>query len=165
MGASSEHDDLPPIASPVVVTGGARLLGREVVRQLVAPFSAPLSAPLATPLARKGADVRVVDLQAVAIPAEGSVRAYRLDLRRDDLAPAFTGARTVFHLAACQYHSPLAPTTYRLPFDDAQFAKAHDAFRSRLLDDKQNARVSEWLDSLRGQARLNSFVEAPAQPQ
>ena len=53
----------------------------------------------------------------------------------------------------------------RLPFDEAQLAKDHDAFHSRLLDDKHNARVSEWLASLREQARLHSFVEAPANKQ
>ena len=93
----------PPLgcASPVVVTGGAGLVGREVVRLLVAEGCR---------------DIRIVDLQSVAVPLGEPVRAHRLDLRCDDLAPAFTGAETVFHLAACQYHSPLAPTTYGLPF-------------------------------------------------
>lgn len=89
-------------ATPVVVTGGAGLLGREVVRQLVAEGCA---------------DLRVIDIQAAAFPAHGPIRAYGLDLLRHDLAPAFAGAKTVFHLAACQYHSPLAATTYRLPFE------------------------------------------------
>ncbi len=88
-------------ASPVVVTGGAGLVGRELVHQL----------------AEEGCrDIRVVDVRAIPAAEEGPVHAHRLDLRRDDLVPAFAGAKTVFHLAACQYHSPLAPTTYQLPF-------------------------------------------------
>jgi len=89
-------------ASPVAVTGGAGLLGREVVRQLTGEGCI---------------DVRVVDVQAATFPAGGPVSAYGLDILRHDLATAFAGAKTVFHLAACQYHSPLAATTYRLPFE------------------------------------------------
>jgi nucleoside-diphosphate-sugar epimerase len=92
----------PPIHydSPVVVTGGAGLLGREVVRQL----------------AEGGCrDVRVVDLQAPPGADRGVVRPHFMDIRHGDLMPAFAGSRTVLHLAACQSHSPLAPTTCRLP--------------------------------------------------
>lgn len=84
-----------------MVTGGAGLLGRDVVRQL----------------AEGGCrDIRVVDLHTPTAAGGGPVRSHRLDIRHDDLLPAFDGAQTVFHLAACQYHSPLASTTYRLPF-------------------------------------------------
>ena len=101
-----EAPGAPPIhyAAPVVVTGGAGLVGRDLVAQLVAG-----DCP----------DIRIVDLEAPAggAPAgTGPVRAFRMDLRTDDLAPAFDGAGTVLHLAACQYHSPLASSTHRLPF-------------------------------------------------
>jgi dTDP-glucose 4,6-dehydratase len=93
----------PPIHydSPVVVTGGTGMLGREVVRQL-AEGGCP--------------DIRVVDLLAPPGADRGAVRHQRIDLRHDDLTPVVAGAGTVLHLASCQYHSPLAPTTYRLPF-------------------------------------------------
>lgn len=93
----------PPIRydAPVVVTGGAGLLGRDVVR-LLAECGCP--------------DIRVVDMDAPPDAGGGAVRSHRLDLRHDDLRSAFDGARTVVHLAACQYHSTLAPTTYGLPF-------------------------------------------------
>jgi nucleoside-diphosphate-sugar epimerase len=93
----------PPVRydAPVVVTGGAGLLGRDVVRQLV-EGGCP--------------DIRVIDLESSPTGGAGPARVHRLDLRHDDLSAAFAGARTVFHLAACQYHSALATTTYRLPF-------------------------------------------------
>lgn len=88
------------IDAPVVVTGGAGFLGREVVRSLVA---------------QGVGDVRVVDREPLS-HADARVRGYDLDLRDGSLAPAFAGAKTVLHLAACQYHSPLARSTYGLPF-------------------------------------------------
>lgn len=91
---------------PVVVTGGAGFLGGVVVEQL---------------LARGVTDIRVVDLTAAAsderaADPRGQIRRFQRDLRRDDLAEPFDGARTVLHLAACQYHTPVARTTYELPF-------------------------------------------------
>jgi dTDP-glucose 4,6-dehydratase len=87
--------------APVVVTGGGGLLGREVVPRL---------------LAGGCRDIRVIDRRpGVGLGAPG-VRHHVMDIRSDDLASAFAGARTLLHLAACQYHSPLARTTYGLPF-------------------------------------------------
>ena len=88
---------------PVVVTGGSGFLGGVVVQQL---------------LARGVTDIRVVDL--VPAPrgraADARVRYYVRDLRSGALEEPFAGARTVLHLAACQYHTPVARTTYELPF-------------------------------------------------
>jgi dTDP-glucose 4,6-dehydratase len=88
------------IDAPVVVTGGAGFLGREVVESLIA---------------QGVGDVRVVDREPLSEPAPG-VYGYALDLRDGSLSAAFAGAKTVLHLAACQYHSPLARSTYGLPF-------------------------------------------------
>lgn len=89
----------------VVVTGGAGFLGGVVVEQL---------------LARGVRDIRVVDLvsapRAKTEDPRGKVRYYVRDLRSDALEEPFAGARTVLHLAACQYHTPVARTTYELPF-------------------------------------------------
>jgi dTDP-glucose 4,6-dehydratase len=88
------------IEGPVVVTGGAGFLGVAVVEKL---------------LAGGASEVRVVDI----VPArakDARVRHFHADLRSDDLGPAFAGARTVLHLAGCQYHTPLAKSTYALPF-------------------------------------------------
>ena len=89
----------------VVVTGGAGFLGGVVVQQL---------------LARGVTDIRVVDLvparQAGVDSAGGKVRYYQRDLRSGALEQPFDGARSVLHLAACQYHTPVARNTYELPF-------------------------------------------------
>ncbi|MBI1797622.1 MAG: NAD(P)-dependent oxidoreductase [Candidatus Eisenbacteria bacterium] len=100
--AESRSSEPEPIRDdrPAVVTGAAGFVGREVVR-LLALAGCP--------------DVRAVDIVAGA-PTAGA-RAIPLDLLRDDLSAAFRGAATVFHLAACQYHSTLAPNQYDLPFD------------------------------------------------
>lgn len=84
----------------MVVTGGAGFLGREIVRQL---------------LARGFEDVRVLDREPWQ-GATGPVRGFVRDLCRDDLTDALQGAALVLHGAACQYHSPLARSTYGLPF-------------------------------------------------
>jgi dTDP-glucose 4,6-dehydratase len=86
---------------PVVVTGGAGFLGTEALRQL-----------------REAGckDIRVVDLNPVPGGDIEGVRSFVADIRMDDLTRAFAGAKTVLHLAACQYHTPLAKSTYDLPF-------------------------------------------------
>jgi dTDP-glucose 4,6-dehydratase len=61
-------------------------------------------------------DVRVVDIAGGGARPAGATCAVALDIRRDDLAAVFRGARTVIHLAACQYHSTLAANRYDLPF-------------------------------------------------
>ncbi len=89
------------IDGPVVVTGGAGFLGAEVLRQLQA-----LSC----------SDVRVIDVAPFPGAVPERVRFFRGDLRSFDMTEAFAGAKTVLHLAACQYHTPLAKRTYDLPF-------------------------------------------------
>ena len=91
---------------PVVVTGGTGFLGGVVIEQLLA-------------LGVK--DIRSVDLAEPASTdfrkdPRGTVRYFTRDLRTDALDEAFAGARTVLHLAACQYHTPVAKSTYELPF-------------------------------------------------
>jgi dTDP-glucose 4,6-dehydratase len=96
-----------PIAydHPVVVTGGAGFLGTEALRQLRAAGCK---------------DIRVVDLNPVpggdVDGPDGRTRSFVMDIRSADMAKAFDGAKTVLHLAACQYHTPLAKSTYDLPF-------------------------------------------------
>jgi nucleoside-diphosphate-sugar epimerase len=97
------RQELVGIESPVVVTGGAGFLGGVVVEQLRA----------------KGVrDIRVVDIVGGedVDDAAGKVRFFVRDIRSDRLDDAFEGAKTVLHLAACQYHTPVARTTYELPF-------------------------------------------------
>lgn len=88
-------------SGPWLVTGGVGFLGQVVVRQL---------------LASGCPEVRVADLEPAAFP-DSLVKHHRLDLRDADLKAAFRGVETVLHLAACQYHSPFARSTYDLPFD------------------------------------------------
>ncbi len=47
----------------------------------------------------------------------------------------------------------------RLPFDDTQFAKDKEAFRQTALEAKRQAHLTEWLATLRQQARLKSYLE------
>jgi dTDP-glucose 4,6-dehydratase len=86
---------------PVAVTGGAGFLGREVVRQLQAAGCR---------------DIRIIDLVPFTGADAAGVRAFQVDLRDGELGEAMAGVKTVLHLAACQYHTPLARTTYELPF-------------------------------------------------
>ncbi len=55
----------------------------------------------------------------------------------------------------------IAVVEEQFPADPAQFAKERAAFRQTLLTTKQNERLSEWLASLRQQARLKSFLDQP----
>ncbi|MDB4942526.1 MAG: hypothetical protein JWP97_2060 [Labilithrix sp.] len=95
-----------PHRGPVVVTGAAGFLGAVVVEQL---------------LARGVTDIRGVDLEVpkdrhFETDPRGRVRYWQRDLRGDSLSEPFAGAQTVLHLAACQYHTPVASSTYELPF-------------------------------------------------
>jgi dTDP-glucose 4,6-dehydratase len=85
----------------VVVTGGAGFLGKEVLRQVGSQGCT---------------DIRVVDVARFEGPVPNGVRVFQQDLRTGTLTEAFEGAKTVLHLAACQYHTPLAKSTYDLPF-------------------------------------------------
>lgn len=89
------------LAAPVVVTGGAGFLGKEVLAQLGAQGCT---------------DIRVIDVAPFEGELPKGVRFFQQDLRTADMSEAFDGAKTVLHLAACQYHTPLAKSTYDLPF-------------------------------------------------
>ena len=45
----------------------------------------------------------------------------------------------------------------RIPFEEAQFQEARDAFRETAEAAKQQEHLAAWLDTLRGTARLNTF--------
>jgi dTDP-glucose 4,6-dehydratase len=109
---------------PVVVTGGAGFLGTEVVRQLRASGHR---------------DIRVVDLVPYA-GTESGVTSFAPDVRTGDMARAFAGARVCLHLAACQYHTPLAKSTYELPFFEVNV----DGTR-RVLDAAVSAGVERFV--------------------
>ena len=49
----------------------------------------------------------------------------------------------------------------QLPFDETQFEQDHDAFRQTLLESRQQEQITRWLDSLRTNARLTSFLDQP----
>ena len=50
----------------------------------------------------------------------------------------------------------------RLPPDEAAFAQEEPALRSETLSRRQEARFAEWLEEVRGRARLESFVDGTA---
>ncbi len=52
----------------------------------------------------------------------------------------------------------------RLPFDEAQFTTDRETFRQTLLETKQQEHVAQWLESLRTNARLKTFLEPPSSP-
>lgn len=55
----------------------------------------------------------------------------------------------------------IAAVEDRAPFDEAAFANDRAGVRADLLATKQDAHLREWLESLRGRARLNSFLDQP----
>jgi|GEM_PF-2775696 len=53
----------------------------------------------------------------------------------------------------------------RLPFDEAQFAKDRDTYRTTVLERKQQDHINTYLQTLRAKARLKSYLEKrPTQP-
>lgn len=106
--------------APVVVTGAAGFLGRAVLAQL------------------GDAEVRALDVLPGV--SRDSVTHHQVDLRTDRLDAALLGAHTVLHLAGCQYHSPVAPSTYELPFFEVNVEGTR-----RLLAAAQRAGVQHFV--------------------
>ncbi|MFH1131183.1 MAG: NAD(P)-dependent oxidoreductase [Pseudomonadota bacterium] len=133
-------DLTPKYDNPVAVIGGAGFLGQELVKQLV-----NAGCP----------EVRVLDLCDYPADCRDNVHVFRIDTRTSDLTKALKGVSVVFHLAACQYHSTLGPSTYRLPFFDVNVYATQ-----RLLDVAQALRIGRFVF-----ASTNMVYGYPQEPQ